>query len=216
MRNRGNVIRRSWAIATIALMSSLLIGACSNDTGGGTPPSAPPPASEEGPKGSGQTGQAVAGSDFAKQVLADGKVSREELDQAYHRLGRCLVDGGGEGEFWALPDLGFTSPSLRVSTADDSVQQLLDRCHEEFDAIEFRYAAEHPQTEAQKSQALNMAKSCIQSKFPDLASEIPAESTIDSLLKQFGDQLNNDQRAMPVVDGCLQKLGVPLRPLSEL
>lgn len=216
MRKHGNGIRQSWAIAILTGVLSVLTAACSTDADGGTPPSVPPSVSDAVPTGKGQAGQAVAASDFSKQVLADGQVSREELDQAYHRLGRCLIDGGGEGDFWAVPDLGLTSPALTVSAPDDAVEQLLSRCQGEFDAIEFRYAATHPQTEAQKAQALNMAKSCLQSKFPDLASEIPPESTMDSLLKQFSDQLANDSRSQPVVDGCLQKLGVPLRPLREL
>src|SRR3990172_6428419 len=67
-----------------------------------------------------------AGTDLQAEILADGKVSRDEFVRAVARMAACMTDHGLTGVTWSVDDAGGGWSSGYNSPADDAAEQAID------------------------------------------------------------------------------------------
>lgn len=194
------------------VLAALALAACN----GQPAPESPSPASMAPPAGRGEVEARTWAEDstFVEAVLADGVVTREELEQAYARFEECLVGNGAAGEIWVAPEYGQTSPALNLYADDEygeRVQGILDSCQDAtLGAVERSFALANPVTPAQEAQMLDLALRCLRDRSPELADQVPVDADYGAV-RIWAVDFQSDPAHAQAIDECVVRLGIPFR-----
>lgn len=190
--------------------ASLLVAGCS----GGDPDVSAPEAINSSPE------------EFRSAVLADGTVTRAELEQAYGHLFQCLHDGGAEGMIWFQPELSSSYASaLSVRAADgsfpaDSAQaealydEVVGGCERSYvEQIQQTYAAANPES-GLTQRRLSLARECLAENAPhlhELTEGLDDLVAIDEIA--FDNAVGSE---VQIVQLCTQQYGHAMVELDDL
>lgn len=148
--------------------------------------------------------------------MADGSVSRGELEQGYIGFFDCLRSKGVEGEVrldLSLHPLGSYNLTLapEIQDPDGSVlDNAMTTCEGEFiDPLASLYELEHPASPEllERKRAISLA--CIQRVDPPLAERIPSDATYAQIREVA-------VGSMSAGSSCPDNLDIPLRSLSDV
>lgn len=211
--NRGRSADGALALLGGVVLGLGVLASCSPGGAAPTPSSGRPDTHRTGASG---VQVPRADGDFARQVLADGTVSREELDQGISRFLQCLTQGGATGTYWVQPDLGRTSPALNLSTPDGvNPDLLIGTCSDGYlGAVERTYALAHPPTAAQEARMVQLATACLDSRSPTLRAAMPPGSDYRAL-RSWAAQTDQSGADAKILDECVVRLGIADQPLGS-
>lgn len=116
---------------------------------------------------------------FRDQVLADGLVSREEMEQAYSNIAKCFKDGGLQGQVWydlelrngLGSDLRMADESIDVDTAGDMILEIANRCENLYAEVTNAYGESHPESDRANLRVAT-ALSCVEMTAPNVYSDL--------------------------------------------
>lgn len=161
-------------------------------------------------------------SEFQSTVLADGDVTRAELEQAYARFFECLREGGGTGEVWLNLDLQ-SSYQLRLSVEGSTKEidletPLIQACEGSYLMnVEVAYAQAHPETAEQAAAKSELALNCLERE-SKLFGQVGSDWNYGDL-RSWADEVvmqSNDPDEWQTIEFCVKDFGIPYRDLEDM
>lgn len=159
------------ATRAVALMSLVGVGVLAGfaRSGGGT--------TSAGAEGGADHQFKVVTSPYEAALLADGDVTRAELDQAYAAMQACFAEGGLQdtGTEYRPPwTIGFdVSAAVEGSLTGDEVSAIADRCEQDyFDAVRDAYFILHRATPSEEDEFRLKITECLNGRGIDVDDSI--------------------------------------------
>jgi hypothetical protein len=175
-------------------------------------------------------------SEFVEAVLADGRVTRDELEQAYVRKYRCLLDAGFDGlvafdfDLWAGgEELGYYGEAYSLDAMSDSeLEELVIRaehrsisCSNSIREIEHVYIRDNPYDSPEDRERQRLAiLACVRSDIPQVYADLDETWDYETLRFWLYEETDDyGASASVAATDCVNTMGaewVPLRRAAGL
>lgn len=208
-------------LAALPLIALCLGGCADADEDTASPPNQQPPAPQADDT---PGGLPSPDSSIQDGVLADGQVTRAELEQSYAGLFRCFRDGGATGEAWLHLDLD-SSYALRITMpgsgaaepqGEDPASSLHAFCEASYiDRVQRAYAEQNPPTPQVIERRVHLAVGCLDEDLPDLAQRVDPSWDLQRI-RDFAMEQTQGSANAAIAQACVQELGLPWRDIRDM
>ncbi len=159
--------------------------------------------------------------DFTKAVLADGRVTLAELEQAYMRDFSCILQTGAGGEAWYYPEVRPSGGYMSIDAADEDMGSAAQACGGLYlEPVLRQYMADHPDTPALRDRWREMSLGCLRERAPSIFAQMDPTWSWDAIhQKAFeiqNSELREDPKTSSVVQSCVDDLGLPRKAYAQI